>query len=123
MEFVEAPGFTRRLQDYLNEDQYRKLQSRMAADPEMGDPMPGTGGFRKMRWVDARRGKGQRGGLRIIYYYFAMDQQIWLMTPYDKDEAVDLTAGEKKILKNAVQAELKARASRRATRTRAGRIQ
>ena len=85
--------------------------------------MPGTGGFRKMRWVDARRGKGQRGGLRIIYYYFAMDQQIWLMTLYDKDEAVDLTAGEKKILKNAVQAELKARASRRATRTRAGRIQ
>ena len=111
------------MQDYLNEDQYRKLQSRMAADPEMGDPMPGTGGFRKMRWVDARRGKGQRGGLRIIYYYFAMDQQIWLMTLYDKDEAVDLTAGEKKILKNAVQAELKARASRRATRTRAGRIQ
>ena len=111
------------MQDYLNEDQYRKLQSRMAADPEMGDPMPGTGGFRKMRWVDARRGKGQRGGLRIIYYYFAMDQQIWLMTLFDKDEAVDLTAGEKKILKNAVQAELKARASRRATRTRAGRIQ
>jgi hypothetical protein len=45
------------------------------------------------------------------------------MTLYDKDEAVDLTAGEKKILKNAVQAELKARASRRAARTRAGRIQ
>jgi len=53
MEFIEAPGFTRHLQDYLNEDQYQKLQTRLAANPEMGDVMPGTGGFRKMRWVDA----------------------------------------------------------------------
>jgi putative transcriptional regulator len=59
MEFIEAPSFTRHLQDYLNEDQYRKLQTRLAANPEMGDLMPGTGGFRKMRWADARRGKGR----------------------------------------------------------------
>jgi hypothetical protein len=123
MEFIEAPGFTRHLQDYLNEDQYRKLQTRLAANPEMGDLMPGTGGFRKMRWVDARRGKGQRGGLRIIYYHFPLDRQIWLMTLYDKDEASDLTAGEKKRLKNAVQAELKARSRKRAASTRSERIQ
>lgn len=42
--------------------------------------MPGTGGFRNMRWVDAGRGKGRRGGLRITYYHFALHQQIWLMT-------------------------------------------
>src|ERR1039457_7495513 len=54
--------------------------------------MPGTGGFRKMRWADARRGKGRRGGLRIIYCYFPSDPQIWLMTLYDKSEAADLTA-------------------------------
>lgn len=123
MEFVEAPSFTRHLQDYLNEDQYRKLQNRLASDPEMGDVVPGSGGFRKMRWADARRGKGQRGGLRIIYYYFAMDRQIWLMTLYAKDEAADLTAGEKKTLKNAVQTELKARASKRTARAGEGRIQ
>jgi len=123
MEFVEAPSFTRHLQDCLNEDQYRKLQNRLAADPEMGDVVSGSGGFRKMRWADARRGKGQRSGLRIIYYYFAMDQQIWLMTLYAKDEAADLTAGEKKTLKNAVQAELKLRASKRTTKTGWGRIQ
>src|ERR1700756_5137404 len=118
MEFIEAPSFRRHLQDYLNEDQYRKLQTRLAANPEMGDLMPGTGGFRKMRWADARRGKGQRGGLRIIYYHFALDHQIWLMTLYDKDEASDLTAGEKKLLKNAVQAELKARSRAAGTRSR-----
>ncbi len=49
-----------------------------------------------MRWADARRGKGRRGGLRIIDYQFKSDCQIWLMTAYDKDEAPDLTAKEKK---------------------------
>ena len=122
MEFIEAPSFTRHLQDYLNEDQYRKLQTRLAANPEMGDLMASTGGFRKMRWADARRGKGQRGGLRIIYYHFALDHQIWLMTLYDKGEASDLTAGEKKLLKNAVQVELKARSFKRAAGARSGRI-
>ena len=57
--------------------------------------MQGTGGFRKLRWADARRGKGRRGGLRIIYYHFLSDHQIWFMTLYNKDEASDLTAQQK----------------------------
>jgi hypothetical protein len=36
-------------------------------NPELRDVMPGTGGFRKVRWEDARRGKSKRGGLRVIY--------------------------------------------------------
>ena len=80
--------------------------------------MPGTGGFRKIRWADPRRGKGRRGGLRIVYYYFLSDQQIWLMTLYDKDEAADLTPREKKALKEAIGAELKAREARQAARVR-----
>ena len=118
MEFVEAPAFSRHLSTYLNDEGYGELQARLAANPELGDLMPGTGGFRKMRWADARRGKGRRGGLRIIYYYFASDQQIWLMTVYDKSEAADLTANEKKALKAAVESEIEARAARRATGTR-----
>ena len=70
MEFIEAPAFTRHLSKYLDDDEYRTLQAELAANPELGDLMPGTGGFRKMRWADARRSKGRRGGLRIIYYHF-----------------------------------------------------
>jgi mRNA-degrading endonuclease RelE of RelBE toxin-antitoxin system len=70
MEFIETPAFTRHVSDYLAEDQYRQLQNELAGNPERGDLMPGTGGFRKLRWADPRRGKGRRGGLRIIYYYF-----------------------------------------------------
>ena len=118
MEFVEAPAFTRSLSGYLNDDDYRDLQTRLARNPEVGDLMPGTGGFRKMRWADARRGKGPRGGLRIIYFYFPSDHQIWLMTLYDKGEAADLTAKEKKALKTAMERELEARAVKRTGRGR-----
>ena len=122
MEFIEAPAFTRHLAKYLNDDEHRTLQAELAANPELGDVMPGTGGFRKMRWADARRRKGRRGGLRIIYYHFRSDCQIWLMTAYDKDEASDLTAKEKKALRTAIESELEARAARRVRPSRSRRI-
>jgi hypothetical protein len=75
MEFIEAPAFTRYVAQYLDDDEYRLLQNRLAINPDLGDVMPGTGGFRELRWADPRRGKGRRGGLRIIYYYFLADQQ------------------------------------------------
>jgi hypothetical protein len=87
MEFIEAPAFSRHVHEYLNDDGYRALQAELAANPELGDVTSGTGGFRKMRWADPRRGKARRGGLRIIYFYFESEQQISLMTLYGKDEA------------------------------------
>lgn len=75
--------------------------------------MTGTGGFRKARWADARRGKGRRGGLRVIYCHFKSDSQIWLMTVYDKDEASNLTPREKKALKASLENELAVRAVHR----------
>ena len=116
MEFIEAPAFTRHLANYLIDDDYREFQAQLGANPDLGDLMPGTGGFRKLRWADARRGKGRRGGLRIIYYHFKSDRQIWLMTLYDKNEASDLTAKEKKALKASIENELSARAARRVTK-------
>jgi len=41
-----------------------------------------AGGFRKIRFGDPRRGKGKRGGLRVIYFWFQEDDQIWMMTIY-----------------------------------------
>jgi hypothetical protein len=109
MEFLEAPAFTRYVSGYLADEEYRELQNRLAAAPEHGDVIPGTGGFRKFRWADQRRGKGRRGGLRVIYYYFPGERQIWLITLYDKDEASDLTPKERQALKSAIEIELRAR--------------
>jgi len=107
--FLETPLFSRLLGSYLGDESYRELQRALMENPELGDVMPGTGGFRKARWNDARRGKGKRGGLRVIYYYLTADHQIWFFTLYDKDEAADLNAEEKKALKKAIQGELEAR--------------
>jgi hypothetical protein len=45
----------------------------------------------------------------VIYYYFPGEQQIWLMTLYDKNEASDLTPKQRQALKNAIEIELRTR--------------
>ena len=96
----------------LDDEQYRRLQDALSNTPEMGDVIPGTGGFRKLRWVDVRRSKGRRGGLRVVYYWFDGQDQLWLMTVYDKNEAVDLTPAQRKTLKAAIDGEKKSRAGK-----------
>lgn len=78
-------------------------------NPEAGDIIEGTGGLRKMRFADAKRGKGKRGGLRVIYYWWLAGKQFWLFTIYSKDEKDDLSPAQKKILKALIKQELEAR--------------
>jgi hypothetical protein len=63
--FVETKLFTRLVQEYLSDDEYRALQQALLQDPEAGAVIPGAGGARKLRWGMA--GRGKRGGLRVIY--------------------------------------------------------
>lgn len=111
-EFVEAPAFSRYREDYLDDDGFAELQRSIGANPEVGDLIQGAGGIRKMRWKDPRRGKGKRGGLRVIYYCFLADEEIWLLTLYDKDEASDLTKSEREQLRRALEEERAARRAR-----------
>ena len=107
--FVELPAFTRYRTDYLDDEQFRGLQVAMMKNPEAGDVIEGTGGLRKLRHGDPRRGKGKRGGLRVIYYWWDGGSQFWLFTLYDKDEMADLNPDEKKVLKTMLKVELEAR--------------
>jgi hypothetical protein len=116
LEFIEAPYFSKLLAEYPSDEDYRQLQLHLARDPEAGDVIQGTGGFRKVRWADRRRGQGKRGGLRVIYYYFEQDRQLWFLTIYGKDEAATLTPREKRVLKAAVEDENRQRARRRGSR-------
>ena len=106
---IELPAFERRRADYLDDDAFRRLAELLMKHPEAGDPMPDTGGLRKLRFADARRGKGKRGGLRVIYYWWDAGFQFWLFTLYDKDEMADLTPQQRKALKAMIKAELEAR--------------
>ena len=107
--FVELPAFTRYRADYLDDEHFRDLQVAMMKNPEAGDLIEGTGGLRKLRHGDPRRGKGKRGGLRVIYYWWDGGSQFWLFTLYDKDEMADLNPDEKKVLKTMLKVELEAR--------------
>ncbi len=60
----------------------------LAADPECGEVMPGTGGFRKVRV--ARAGTGKRGGARLIYVLRNEAFPIFLITAYPKSHKRDL---------------------------------
>ena len=105
--------FTKLLPEYLDDDRYHVLQLTVARNPELGDVIPGTGGFRKARWTDQKRGKGKRGGLRFIYFYFKNENLIWLMTIYGKNEMEELTENEKRILRREIEREKRARKSKR----------
>lgn len=107
--FVELPAFERHRSDYLNEAAFRDLQDALMQDPEAGDVVKDSGGLRKMRFADSRRGKGKRGGLRVVYYWWSAGMQFWLFTLFDKDEMADLTPKQRKAFKALLKAELESR--------------
>jgi len=107
--FVELPSFNKYRSDYLVDDEYQSLQRSLLESPSMGNVIQGTGGLRKIRWVDKNRNKGKRGGIRIIYYWYDGGSQFWFFTIFDKNEASDITPDQKKILKKMLEAELASR--------------
>lgn len=110
--FIELPPFERHRQSYLNDENFRGLQKELMENPEAGDVIEGTGGLRKVRHSDEKRGKGKRGGLRVIYFWWLSGRQFWLFTLYNKNEMDDLTAAQRKILKEFLKSELDARRSK-----------
>ena len=104
--FVELPPFESVRKDYLDDDAYTALQQELLNNPAAGDVIEGTGGLRKLRQPDPRRGKGKRGGLRVIYYCWFGGDQFWLFTVFDKDQADDLTPDQRKALKQMLKREL-----------------
>ena len=107
--FFELPPFERTRKDYIDEESYRQLQLELMDKPIAGAVIEGTGGLRKLRQADPSRGKGKRGGLRVIYYWWSGGDQFWLFTVYDKDQADDLTPGQRKVLKKLLKTELEIR--------------
>lgn len=107
--FWELPAFSRYREQYLDDDEYRALQNELMRHPEAGDVIPSTGGLRKLRFGDSKRQKGKRGGLRIIYFWRTSNEQIWLFSIYSKADAADLTDEQRKIFRERLQRELKAR--------------
>lgn len=103
MVIVETSIFTRQVQSYLSEDEYRQLQVALVTRPEMGVVIPGSGGLRKVRW--SIHGRGKRGGVRIIYYWAISQDRILMLLMYAKNDQEDLSPDQLKVLRRFVEEE------------------
>ena len=84
MEFIETDIFTKRIQEILSDEEYVYLQTALIKNPIAGVLIPGGKGLRKLRWYS--EGKGKRGGLRVIYYFYSQDHKIYMIYPFKKSD-------------------------------------
>jgi hypothetical protein len=72
----------------------------LTKDPKIGDAIVGSGGVRKVRVRSSSGGKS--GGLRICYFYYQIGNSLYLLWIYAKNDQEDLTAAQRKIIKEFI---------------------
>ncbi len=78
---AETAVFQRYASEVWQEAERVEFINWIAANPEAGDVIRGSGGCRKVRWTSS--GQGKRGGARVIYFN-ASTETIWLLIVYKK---------------------------------------
>jgi len=90
---VETPPYLRAVGAAgLSEAERTAIVTMLAADPEAGDVMPGTGGCRKVRV--AGRGKGKSGGYRLITFFSGPALPVFLIDVFSKGERASLSKAD-----------------------------
>jgi hypothetical protein len=74
----------------------------IAAHPDAGNEIRGTGGARKVRF--AGKGKGKSGGYRVITFYSGEDVPVFLLNVFAKNEKTDLSQAERNELRTVLAA-------------------
>ena len=64
----------------------------IAANPLVGDVIPGAGGARKVYW--SRAGSGMSGGARVIYFNLTEQEVVLLIAAYAKADRANMLAAE-----------------------------
>jgi hypothetical protein len=98
-EFVTTPMFEAAAKKLLTEEDRRDLELQLLADPESGQIMERTGGFRKVRFARKSRREGKSGGTRVVYYFSERKARVFLMLVYSKNAKDDLTRSEENELR------------------------
>jgi hypothetical protein len=100
MTVVETAEFLRHAERLMSEAERAELVIFLAANPEVGEIMPETGGVRKIRW--ALEGRGKRGGARVVYYFHGEQMPIFLLTAYAKNRKDNLSKAERNAMKQLI---------------------
>jgi mRNA-degrading endonuclease RelE of RelBE toxin-antitoxin system len=100
---LETHAFTATILELLSDEEYRLLQQALVARPNAGRLLRGSGGLRKIRW--AAKGRGKRGGVRVIYYWHVPGDRLLMLLAYAKSEQDDLTPRQRVMLRKIIEAE------------------
>jgi len=93
---AETPEFQKQAAAIWSEDERLAFILWLAAHPDAGDVVPGSGGVRKIRWQ--RAGMGKRGGVRVVYCHFVKQELVLLLAIYTKSERENMLATDLKRL-------------------------
>jgi hypothetical protein len=96
--FVETPEFQKLCRSVKIKDSHIfALQNELLDNPEKGDLIVGSGGARKVRVASDNKGKS--GSYRVLYTDFSSYEVIFFWIILDKSDASNITAEEKKFIK------------------------
>jgi hypothetical protein len=84
----------------LSDEERDAIVNFVAANPDAGNEIRGTGGARKLRF--AGKGKGKSGGYRVITFYSGDDIPVFLLNIFAKNEKIDLSQAERNELKTVL---------------------
>lgn len=90
---VETPGYLKFANAIFTAAEREAIVGMLAANPDCGEVIPGTGGFRKVRVP--RTGMGKRGGARVIYIVRSESYPVFLIAAYAKNQKENLTHAER----------------------------
>jgi mRNA-degrading endonuclease RelE of RelBE toxin-antitoxin system len=91
-EIVSLSSYESQVSALMDDEERAAMEFFIACAPEEHPVIPGSGGFRKARW--ARRGRGKSGGFRIIYYFAAGRDRIYMASIYAKSRKDTLAAAD-----------------------------
>lgn len=86
----------------LSEEDIAAIVTAIAADPQAGEVIPGTGGARKRRF--GGHSKGKSGGYRTASYFAGVGVPVVALALIDKGERSDISAADRNALKKELAA-------------------
>lgn len=83
----------------MSESDIEDLTNYLAAEPDSGDVIEGTGGCRKLRFSIRGNNKGKSGGVRTVTLFTGSKLPVFLLTVFGKGQKVNLSKAERNALK------------------------
>jgi len=99
---VEGPAFTKKASKIFDQEEVDAIIGMTARDPECGELIVGTGGFRKVKVARGNRGKS--AGARVVYYFHGDERlPIYVLAIFTKTEKDNLSPDERNALARFVE--------------------